>query len=49
MGYLCIVILSLTDQIMEQDKKIRDLKDVQGLRYKKVLHEISIKLGYIRS
>ena len=28
MGCLCIVILSLTDQIMEQDKKIRDLKDV---------------------
>ena len=28
MGYLCIVILSLTDQIMEQDKKIRGLKDV---------------------
>ena len=28
MGYLCIVILSLTDQIMKQDKKIRDLKDV---------------------
>ena len=28
MGYLCIVILSLTDQIMKQDEKIRDLKDV---------------------
>ena len=28
MGYLCIVILSLTDQIMKQDKEIRDLKDV---------------------
>ena len=28
MGYLCIVILWLTDQIMEQDKKIRGLKDV---------------------
>ena len=28
MGYLCIVILSLTDQIMKQDKNIRDLKDV---------------------
>ena len=29
MGYLCIVFLSLTDQIMKQDfKKIRDLKDM---------------------
>ena len=28
MGYLCTVILSLTDQIMKQDKEIRDLKDV---------------------
>ena len=28
MGYLCIVILSLTYQIMKQDKEIRDLKDV---------------------
>ena len=29
MGYLCIVILSLTDRIMKQDKKNpRDLKDV---------------------
>ena len=43
MGYLCTVILSLTDQIMKQDKEIRDLKDVQALRYKKVLHEISIR------
>ena len=28
MAYLCIVILSLTYQIMKQDKEIRDLKDV---------------------
>ena len=40
MGYLCIVILSLTDQIMKQDKEIRDLKDVKALRYGNVLQEI---------
>ena len=44
MGCSCIVILSLTDQLI----KIRDLKDVYALRYDNVIQELSTKLGYIR-
>ena len=44
MGWLCIAILSLTDQLI----KIRDFKDVYALRYDNVIQELSTKLGYIR-